>query len=167
MAQSFDAQCAKDCQLRAKPRARRCLLKGCESWFKPKCALCRYCSAECKDAARAWSVFRARRRYRRSAQGGNKRRIQSHRYRERQKERERCGSTEQTELCEGDQKKGNSFFICARPGCYENAAPTRRSPLKKFCSISCYKCLRQVNWRESRWRRLLGFDSYACCKCIL
>jgi hypothetical protein len=70
-----------------RPRTRRCLLKGCERRFRPRHARQRYCSQGCCKAAREWSAWRGRRRWRASAGGKQKRNRQSHRYRERLKAR--------------------------------------------------------------------------------
>jgi hypothetical protein len=43
----------------------------------------RYCSDRCREAARAWSLWKAQERYRATAAGQEKRRAQSQRYRER------------------------------------------------------------------------------------
>ena len=42
-----------------RPRTRCCLLKGCEKRFRPRQASQRYCSAECRRAARKWSGWKA------------------------------------------------------------------------------------------------------------
>ena len=65
-------------------RRRRCLLKGCEQWFRPCHPQGRYCSAACQQAARRWRRWQASKHYRASAQGQERRREQSRRYRERQ-----------------------------------------------------------------------------------
>jgi hypothetical protein len=70
-----------------RPRARQCLLKGCERRFHPAHARQHYCSSECREAAREWSVWKARRKYRATAAGKRKRNGQSQRYRKRVKER--------------------------------------------------------------------------------
>jgi hypothetical protein len=70
-----------------RPRARRCLLKGCERRFHPRQARQRYCSQQCREAARAWSRWKAQRRYRETAAGQQKRNGQSRRYRERVRSR--------------------------------------------------------------------------------
>jgi hypothetical protein len=70
-----------------RPRRRRCLLKGCEQGFHPRQARQRYCSAECREAARKWVRWKAQQRYRRTAAGQQKRNGQSARYRERVKSR--------------------------------------------------------------------------------
>jgi hypothetical protein len=72
---------------RGAPRARRCLLKGCERRFHPEHARQRYCSGECREAAREWSEWRARQTYRATAAGKQKRNGQSGRYRKRVKDR--------------------------------------------------------------------------------
>jgi len=69
------------------PRTRRCLLKGCEKRYRPRRARQRYCSPECREAARAWSRWKAQQRYRATAAGQQKRNGQSRRYRERLRNR--------------------------------------------------------------------------------
>jgi hypothetical protein len=71
----------------ARPRTRRCLLKGCEKCYRPRRARQRYCSPECREAARAWSRWKAQQRYRATAAGQQKRNGQSRRYRERLRNR--------------------------------------------------------------------------------
>jgi len=76
----------KACRRRARrPRSRACLLKGCERVFRPQQPLTRYCSEACREQARRWREWKARRRYRQSADGKQKRQAQSRRYRERRK----------------------------------------------------------------------------------
>jgi hypothetical protein len=70
-----------------RPRARLCLLKGCEERFHPRQARQRYCSEGCREAARKWSRRKAQERYRETAAGQQKRKGQSRRYRERVKSR--------------------------------------------------------------------------------
>jgi len=70
-----------------RPRARGCLLKGCEQRFHPRQAGQRYCSPPCREAARAWSRWKAPQRYRETAAGRQKRNGQSQRYRERARRR--------------------------------------------------------------------------------
>jgi hypothetical protein len=72
----------------ARPRTRRCLLKGCEKRYRPRRARQRYCSPECRQAARAWRRWKAQQRYRASAGGKQKRNGQSRRYRERLRKRQ-------------------------------------------------------------------------------
>jgi len=69
------------------PRTRWCLLKGCKRRFRPKQARERYCSPECRRAARAWSCWKAHQRYRATAAGRKNRQGQSRRYRERVRNR--------------------------------------------------------------------------------
>src|SRR5690242_7395365 len=80
-------QGAKRCQGVRRPRARGCLLKGCEQRFHPRQAGQRYCSPQCREAARAWSRWKAQQRYRETAAGKQKRNHQSQRYRERARSR--------------------------------------------------------------------------------
>lgn len=70
-----------------RPRARLCLLKGCERPFRPRRARERYCSPECRQAAREWSRWKAQQRYRATAAGKEQRNGQSRRYRERVRNR--------------------------------------------------------------------------------
>lgn len=73
--------------LTRRPRTRRCLLKGCEKRYRPRQAWQRYCSPECREAARAWSRWKAQQRYRATAAGQEKRRAQCRHYRERVRSR--------------------------------------------------------------------------------
>jgi hypothetical protein len=82
-------QCASRC-----PRTRRCLLKGCEQRFHPRRARQRYCSDECRRAARRWSRWKAQQSYRATAAGKDKRNGQSRRYRERVKTRQQAAPEE-------------------------------------------------------------------------
>jgi hypothetical protein len=68
-----------------RPRRRVCLLKGCGRIFRPQQPMARYCSEACREEARRWRQWKARRRYRQSSNGKQKRQAQSHRYRERRK----------------------------------------------------------------------------------
>jgi hypothetical protein len=70
-----------------RPRTRACLLKGCERRFRPLAARQRYCSPQCRQAARRWSQWKAQQSYRSTAAAKEKRQEQSRRYRERVKER--------------------------------------------------------------------------------
>lgn len=70
-----------------RPRTRRCLLKGCEQRFRPRHARQRYCSEDCHQAARKWGEWKARQKWRASADGKKKRNRQSRLYRKRVKER--------------------------------------------------------------------------------
>ena len=70
-----------------RPRARGCLLKGCEQRVRPRHARQRYCSAECREKARKWSRWKAQQKYRMTAGGKQKRNGQSGPYRERVKSR--------------------------------------------------------------------------------
>jgi hypothetical protein len=70
------------------PRTRSCLLKGCEQRFRPQRAQQRYCSEECRRAARRWSRWKAQQSYRATAAGKEKRNGQRRRYRERVRNRQ-------------------------------------------------------------------------------
>jgi hypothetical protein len=71
------------------PRTRICLLKGCRCVFRPEHPLTRYCSEHCRKEATKWRKWKARRKYRKTDHGKQVRRVQSHRYRVRQKERKK------------------------------------------------------------------------------
>ena len=77
-----------------RPRTRACLLKGCERRFRPVAARQRYCSPECRQAARLWSRWKAQLSYRATAAAKEKRQEQSRRYRERVKERKQAAQPE-------------------------------------------------------------------------
>jgi hypothetical protein len=135
------------------PRARRCLLKGCEREFVPDDPLSRYCGAACGSAARRWSQRCANRRYRASEGGQQCRREQAGRYRQRLRERRACAAAAAEAAREGYQRgAAEKISCCQRPGCYEQFSPSPRSPLQKFCSPLCCQALRRVLIRESRWR---------------
>ena len=72
---------------RCVPRTRRCLLKGCEQSYRPRQARQRYCSGQCRKAARDWSRWKAQETYRATAAGKQKRNGQSRRYRQRVRSR--------------------------------------------------------------------------------
>jgi len=76
-----------------RPRQRWCLLKGCEQRFHPRQGCQRYCSEECRAAARKWSRWKAQQRYRKTRAGQQKRNGQSRRYRERVQRRKASESS--------------------------------------------------------------------------
>ena len=150
-----------------RPRQRRCLLKGCEKRFRPTHPQARYCSPECRAAARRWRRWRASRQYRRTASGQEKRQAQSRRYRCRCAERKRAAEAQvahpaepetacdcEIPPCEGQRAADNSGDSCCdRPGCEERFTPSTRSPCRRFCSPACRQALRRVIERERRWRQ--------------
>jgi len=75
-----------------RPRMRMCLLKGCDKWFHPEKASERYCSDECGEAARKWSLWKAQLNYRSTQKGKNKRKEQCLHRRERIKNKKNCES---------------------------------------------------------------------------
>jgi hypothetical protein len=155
------------CQGARRPRQRRCLLKGCEKPFHPTHPQARYCSPECRVAARRWRRRRASRHYRQTPDGRQKRQAQCRRRRCRCAERRQAAQAQaalpatlppscpcSAPPSEGQRPAGESEFVsCDRPGCDEHFAPTRRSPCQKFCSPSCRRALRRVIERERRWRQ--------------
>src|SRR5947208_1161033 len=96
-----------------RPRPRQCLLKGGERRFRPQHARQRYCGPQCREAARAWSGWKARRVYRATTAGKQKRNRQSQRYRKRVKERK---PPEKEVVPEAARVIGKNFFrLCLRP----------------------------------------------------
>jgi hypothetical protein len=77
-----------------RPRTRCCLLKGCERRFCPQRARQRYCSDECRQAARRWSRWKAQQNYRATAVGKERRNGQSRRYRQRVRNRQAAAPEE-------------------------------------------------------------------------
>jgi hypothetical protein len=135
------------------PRQRRCLLKGCEQFFKPEYGQARYCSAACQDAADRWRHWYANQVWRQTDHGRECRRQQSYRYRQRLRERREAEQAAKAER-EGERPAVDSKKSpCARPGCYELFVPARRCPRQRFCCCLCRKALRRVIQRERRWGR--------------
>ena len=134
----------------SRPRARLCLLKGCERWFVPHHPRCRYCSSVCRQAARRWSMWLANQAYRATAAGKPCRRQQSGRYRQRVRARRSSCSREGGEGYHKAAHRKNS--CCHRPGCYERFDRTSRSPQQAYCSSACREAFRRVRVREARWR---------------
>ena len=134
------------------PRTRRCLLKGCAQRFRPRHARQRYCCDGCRKAARTWSEWKARQKYRVKAACKQKRNEQSRRYRERVKERK---PPEKEVIPEAARVIPKKLFdrACNRPGCYECFVRSRRSPLQRFCSRACQRAMERVWERERRWHR--------------
>jgi hypothetical protein len=138
------------------PGCRRCLLKGCECWFRPRRPQARYCSAACRQEAKHWRRWHAARCYRASDKGKARRRQQSQRYRERARQRQAAQAAVAEPPREGQRPAQNPQDLCGRPcdrpGCYQLFIPTPRSPQQHFCSCSCREALRRVRQRESRLR---------------
>ena len=133
---------------------RRCLLKGCERWFRPRRPQARYCCERCRQEARRWWRWHAAQRYRSTEQGKERRRQQSRRYRQRVRQRQTEVAAAPDPPCEGQRPAQNPQDFCGqpcdRPGCYTCFAPTARSPQQRFCSPSCHQALRRVRQRECR-----------------
>jgi hypothetical protein len=140
-------------RLPRRPRMRCCLLKGCEERFHPRQARQRYCSEECREAAREWSRWKAQERYRATKACKQQRNAQSRRYRERVKSRKRPEPEAVQEAARVTLQ--NIFFghSCDRPGCYVGFVRARRSPLQRFCSHDCRRALDRVQEREQRWKQ--------------
>ena len=88
------------------------MLKGCGRVFRPQQPLARYCSAACRQQARRWRQWKARRRYRQSANGKQQRQAQSRRYRERRKEQQ---AQETAAITAARVIPTNFFFVLLRP----------------------------------------------------
>lgn len=84
-------------------RERRCLLKGCERWYRPRCPQVRYCSAACREEAERWRRWRGSQRYRASDGGKARRREQSRRYRQRRRPSSALGEARGEALADAAQ----------------------------------------------------------------
>jgi hypothetical protein len=157
-----------------RPGGWRCLLKGCERWFAPRHPRCRYCSAECRQAAARWRRWRATQAYRSKERGRACRWEQSRRYRQRRKERDsaqrQCAArieSDNEESPDSVREGQRAAEIpedfekspCDRPGCYELFAVRPGSSSRHFCCAACRKALwrvleREAQRRERRQRRI-------------
>jgi hypothetical protein len=143
-------------------RPRVCLLKGCERSFLPECWSQKYCSRSCRQAADGWRRRKAAREYRRSERGKAKRAEQSRRRRARNgqggggeglSESDSTGESTPLRGSEGHHPfVGAGGFCCDRPGCYVLFDRSARSPSQRFCTSACYRAMRRVRARETRWR---------------
>jgi hypothetical protein len=121
-------------------RCRRCLLKGCEQFYRPTHPQSRYCCDACRREARRWRRQQASRTWRASEPGKARRREQSRRYRRRiplvvlpesyfsaqsapPESPFHPSATPVPETREGQRpalkSEDFSFRWCERPGCYE------------------------------------------------
>ena len=136
-------------------RPRRCLLKGCERLFWPRCQRAHYCSEACGQAARRWRCWQASQRYRATEQGRERRREQSRRYRQRVRERpDRSADRESPGEGQRPASEREDFPArpCDRPGCYALFTLPHGHACKRFCSVACRLALRRVLDREARYR---------------
>ncbi len=140
-------------RLPRRPRMRRCLLKGCEQRFHPRQARQRYCSEECRKAARKWPHWKAQEKYRSTRACKQQRSAQSRRYRERVKNRKRPELEAVHEAARVITPEHFFDYSCDRPGCYVGFVRARRSPLQRFCSHDCRRALDRVQEREQRWKQ--------------
>ena len=105
-----------------RPRARMCLLKGCGRVFRPDHPLARYCSDHCRNEAEKWREWKARRKYRKTDRGKQVRRVQSRRYRVRQKKRKK----QKADAAGGARViTGNFFFVLLRSPWVIRKIPTQ------------------------------------------
>jgi hypothetical protein len=148
-------------------RPRRCLLKGCDRLFRPTHPLCRYCSADCRQAARHWQSWRAQQNYRATANGRQHRQQQARAYRQRRSAatprspppsavpadpRSHTAAAASEGKHNGEKTADIPLRACDRPGCYVLfAAGTLYNP-RRFCCALCRKALRRVLQRETRYR---------------
>lgn len=145
-------------EARCPRRARRCLLKGCEQWFRPLHPQSRYCSGACAAAARRWRQVKASRRYRASDSGRARRREQHRHYRQRRRERGTSATSADVAATREGQRPaagGEDFCerMCDRPGCYVTFRVSEPSVCRRFCSVACRLALRRVLDREARYRQ--------------
>jgi len=145
-------------------RCRRCLLKGCDHWFRPSRPQCRYCSAACRQAAGRWRRWRAQQKYRASRHGRQQRQQQARRYRQRQPTRSppaapapRCPEAAPPAAPEGKRLPQKEDQVplrpCDRPGCYVLFPAGAPCNPRRFCCVLCRRALRCVLDREARRRR--------------
>ena len=146
---------------------RRCLLKGCERFYRPSQPQSRYCSDACRRDARRWRRRQASRTWRASAAGQRCRREQARRYRRRiplivlsepsTTEAGDCVPPPVSAAREGQRPatilQDVSLRPCQRPGCYEVFTVTSAWSSQRFCSCECRRALRNVLEREERYRR--------------
>lgn len=116
----------------ARPRARRCLLKGCEQWFQPAWPQARYCSSSCQEAAARWREWKARQRYRTTAGSRERRRAQSRRRRQREAERKRRAEEA------GTSRRG--LRVGHRPARNLRARATVRAATRPSCGHADRRC---------------------------
>ena len=147
-------QCSNTAEGDADPPAAdaRPLLKGCERRFRPVAARQRYCSPQCRQAARQWSRWKAQQSYRATAAAKEKRQEQSRRYRERVKERKQARSQKPFRKPRGSSLKFFSSAVATGLAA-RGIRPQTRSPLRRFCSRACRRAVERVWQRERRWRQ--------------
>lgn len=124
-------------RFRRRPRIRPCLLKGCERRFHPRQARQRYCSADCRKAARKWSRWKAQQRYRDTAVGKEKRNGQSRRYRQRVESR-KPAEKEAVEEAPRVITQGQFFRTLLRPA---RLLRKVRTPTAKPFTTLLFPCL--------------------------
>lgn len=167
----------------ARPRWpwRRCLLKGCERWYRPSHWQSRYCGPDCRQRAQRWRRHQASCRWRVTQAGKVRRREQCRRYRQRiplhliELPAESCleavpselvsnvkATVAQAQLSSAGASEGQrlgripeGFWVhpCQRPGCYEEFAVRPHASGRRFCCGQCRQALRRVLDREAACRR--------------
>jgi hypothetical protein len=151
-------------------RPRRCLLKGCDHWFRPTRPQCRYCSPACRQAARCWYRWRAQQTYRASPKGRQHRQQQARRYRQRHPPPPppppppACATATAAPAAAGvlappeghpllEKSDAGPQRSCDRPGCYVLFPAGPPWSRRHFCSVLCCRALRSVLQREQRRHR--------------
>ena len=140
-------------------RPRRCLLRGCERWYRPTHPQSRYCREACREEARRWRRRQSSRRWRASEAGKVRRREQCRRSRRRIPLDVIAAPVVEPvpERREGQRpaKIPDDFWIepCQRPGCYAMFVVRPHSAWRRFCCGLCRQALRRVLDREARYRR--------------
>lgn len=123
-----------ECETRRLP-PRLCLLKGCGRYFRPEHHCCRYCSAECVEAARVWRRWVADQKYRATKHGKAVRKCQSERYRKRcPKETSHMRKSRKSRAVESNAAETPIPAAAPNtivPGQLESAAPESAAPLNQ------------------------------------
>jgi hypothetical protein len=119
-------------QSERRPRQRRCLLKGCEQRFHPRQAGQRYCSEDCRKAARKWSRWKAQQRYRETVAGKAKRNQQSRCYRQRAKTRE---ASDPAAVKQAARVITPKHFFSSTPATGRGATSDSRNSVEVPCSV--------------------------------
>lgn len=143
---------------RRRPRARKCLGKGCGRRYTPRCWRQRYCqNAECLRMVRRWQAARRQRRCRASPEGRRR-----HRQAERARRQEAKAKGHKPKARSRGRGRGHATkrfwsMLCGRPGCYEAPRSSVRAPAR-YCSKACRCAVRRVEDRERKWlsRRTLA-----------
>ncbi len=105
----------------------------------------RYCGESCREAARAWSLWKARRRYRKTQNGKENRREQNRRRRRRRQERQEERSSVSDGLARVITRDCGDFFCVGVIG--PAAMSGFAAPGGRRCSDSALEAAVE-QWRE-------------------